>query len=69
MTDEEKTEIRRLMENEQAEGAMRDAINEYRQAYLPLAMEVRGFYESMINVGFSHNDALIMVINMIQKIK
>ena len=67
MTDEEKSEIRRLMENEQAEGAMRDGIGEYRRSYMPFAMQIRGLYESMINVGFNENEAMILTLNQINK--
>lgn len=65
MTDEERSEIRKLIENEQAEGAMRDCIAEYRRMHMPMSMQLRGYYESLINVGFSHADAMDLVIDMI----
>lgn len=65
MTDEEKRQIRRLMENEAAEWAMRECIKEYRESVMPLAMQIRGYYEAMINVGFQHIDAMTLTMNQI----
>lgn len=67
MTDKEKENLKRLMESEQAEGAMRDCIRGYREAYMPAAMQIRGYYESLRNVGFSENAAMFLTLNMINK--
>lgn len=67
VTDEEKAYLKKLMENEQAEGAMRDCIKVSRQSFMPLAMQIRGMYESMINVGFSENEAMIITLSQINK--
>ena len=63
MTDREKAEIRKMMENEGAEWAMRECIKEFRQTYMPLAMSTRAFYEAMRNVGFNETQALDLTIN------
>lgn len=63
MTDREKIEIRKMMENEGAEWAMRECIKEYRQKYMPLAMQIRAFYESMVNVGFNEIQAMTLTVN------
>lgn len=63
MTEEEKSQIRRLMENERSEWAMRECISEYRQGYMPFAMRIRGYYESMINVGFDENQSTLLTMN------
>lgn len=64
MTDREKSEIRRMIENDQAEGAMRECIEEYRTNYMPLAMQMRGYYESLVNVGFNSMEALTLAMSM-----
>ncbi len=53
------------MENEQAEAAMRECIRGYREAYMPVSMQIRGYYESLINTGFGHYDAMALTINMV----
>ena len=63
MTEEEREYIRRLMENEASEWAMRECIGEYRRAFMPMAMALRGYYESMINVGFDGNQATLLTMN------
>lgn len=67
MTEEEKKQLKWLIENEQAEGAMRDCIVEHRVAFMPLAMQIRGLYESLINVGFNGNEAIMLVLSQINK--
>lgn len=54
-----------MMENEQAEGAMRECIAKYRKSYMPLAMQLRGYYDSMINVGFNEYQALNLTLVML----
>lgn len=67
MTEEEKAELRWMMLNEQSEGAMRDCIVKHRVAFMPLAMQIRGLYESLINVGFNGNEAIMLVLSQINK--
>lgn len=68
MTEEEKKKIRELMENEEAEWAMRECITEYRKTYMPFAMQIRGYYESMINVGFSADQSTLLTMNYLNVI-
>lgn len=66
MTEEEKEYLRRLIENEQAEGAMRECVKRYRESYMPVAMMMRGYYEAMINVGFNEYEALMLTMNVMR---
>lgn len=63
MTEEEKRHIKKLMENEASEWALRECIGQYREAYMPLAMRMRGYYESMLNVGFNGDQATLLTMN------
>lgn len=54
------------MENEESEWAMRECVKKYREAYMPIAMQIRGYYEAMKNVGFGDNEALILTLNVIK---
>jgi hypothetical protein len=64
VTDRE--EIRRMMEQEQAEGAMRDCIEFYRKQMMDMAMQLRGAYLAYVNVGFSESQALMLTIQSIK---
>lgn len=68
MTEEEREYIRRLMKNEASEWAMRECIKQYRETYMPFAMRMRGYYESMINVGFDANQATLLTMNYLNVI-
>lgn len=63
MTDEERRELLRLKENEEAEWAMKECIRQYREAFMPFSMSIRGYYESLINVGFSQEQAIYLTAN------
>lgn len=67
VTDEERAYIKRLMENEQAEGAMRDCIGAYRQSFMPIAMQIRGMYDALRNVGFGSNEAFVIMLSQMNK--
>lgn len=64
MTDREY--IRYLMEQEQAEGAVRDCIDFYRSQMMDTAMQIRGAYLAYINVGFNSYEALTLVMKSIK---
>lgn len=64
MTDRE--EIRQMMIQEQAEGAMRDCIEIYRKQMMDAAMQIRGAYEAYLNVGFNSYEALTLVMKSIK---
>jgi hypothetical protein len=55
------------MESEQAEAAMRECIRGYREAYMPLAMQIRGYYEAVMNTGFNSQEAMLLTVNMINQ--
>lgn len=59
MTDRE--EIRYLMEQEQAEGALRDCISMYKQNFMKSAMMLRGAYLAYCACGFSAEQSLYLV--------
>lgn len=63
MTDRE--EIRHMMEQEQAEGALRDCIETYRQIMMADAMKLRGIYLAYVTCGFLHEEALFLTIQSI----
>lgn len=63
MSDRE--EIRRMMEQEQAEGALRDCIEIYRKAMMPDAMKLRGEYLAYYSCGFTASEALMLTIQSI----
>lgn len=63
MSDRE--EIRRMMEQEQAEGALRDCIEIYRKASMPAAMRLRGVYLAYYSCGFTASEALMLTIQSI----
>ena len=64
MTDRE--EIRYLMEQEQAEGALRDCIEIYRRGMMKDAMKLRGIYLAYTTCGFSAEQAILLTIQSIQ---
>lgn len=68
MTEEEKEYIKKLMENEASEWAMRECVGEYRKTFMPMAMALRGCYESMINVGFDVNQSTLLTMNYLTMI-
>lgn len=65
MTEKERSEIKRLMENEESEWAMREVIRVHRQAMMPLAMQTRGFYEAVMNVGFDSEETMILTLRFL----
>lgn len=64
MTDKE--EIRYMMEQEQAEGALRDCIEIYRREMMKDAMKLRGIYLAYVTCGFSGNEALMLTMQSIK---
>ena len=59
-------EIRHEMIQEQAEAAMRDCIRHWHRQHLPLSMELKGIYDSLITVGFDVNQATMLTIAQLQ---
>lgn len=59
MTDKE--EIRYLMEQEQAEGALRDCIEIFRQGMMGDAMKLRGIYLAYLSVGFDEYESFVLM--------
>lgn len=64
MTDKE--EIRYLMEQEQAAGALRDCIEMYRQGVMPDAMKLRGVYLAYLSVGFNEYEAFMIMMRHVR---
>lgn len=62
----DREEIRQMMMQEQAEGAMRDCIEIYRKQMMDAAMQLRGAYLAYINVGFNSYEALTLVMKSIK---
>ena len=60
MTDREY--IRYLMEQEQAEGAVRDCIRYYQRVMMENAMKLRGVYLAYVSCGFSESQALMLTM-------
>lgn len=69
MTEREKKEIKTLMQNEAAEWALRESIQTYREAYTPVAIQVRAYFESLVYAGFNEAQALTLTINMVHMTK
>ena len=65
MTDEEKRQIRQLMDNEAAEWAMRECIRTYQMAMSEDAMKLRGIYLAYITCGFSDEQAMYLTTKSI----
>lgn len=63
MTDREY--LRYLMEQEQAEAALRDVIEAYRKSNMPNAMALRGIYLSYVCCGFNEDQALLLTMRSI----
>lgn len=59
-------EIRHMMIQEQAEGALRDCIEIYRKKMMKTAMELRGAYLAYVTCGFSAEQALLLTIQSIK---
>lgn len=55
-------ELRYLMEQEQAEGALRDCIEIYRRGMMKEAMKLRGMYLAFLACGFSESESLMMTM-------
>lgn len=62
MTDEEKNELRKLMDQEQSEGAIRDCILKYQQVMMKDAMKLRGIYLAYYACGFTASESLLLTI-------
>ena len=58
-------EIRNMMIQEQAEGALRDCIEIYRKGMMKEAMKLRGIYLAYVTCGFSESQALMLTIQSI----
>lgn len=69
ISEEDFNELRYLMEQEQAEKAMRDVIKYWHKQHLPLSMELKGIYDSLITVGFDVNQATLLTIAQLQQSK
>lgn len=67
MTDRE--EIRRLMEQEQAEGALRDCIKTYKKGFMKSAMMMYGAYQAYCTCGFTPEQSLYLVGKSIEQSK
>lgn len=59
-------EIRQMMLQEQAEGALRDCIEIYRQEAMKDAMMLMGYYKAYMTVGFTPEQALILTMKCIK---
>lgn len=59
-------EIRQMMLQEQAEGALRDCIEIYRQEAMKDAMMLMGYYRAYLSVGFTPEQALLLTIQSIE---
>lgn len=59
-------EIRHMMMQEQAEGALRDCIEIYRQEAMKDAMMLMGYYRAYLSVGFQPEQALLLTIQSIK---
>lgn len=66
MTDEEKNELRKLMDQEQSEGAIRDCILKYQQVMMEDAMKLRGIYLAYYACGFTASESLLLTIQSIK---
>lgn len=62
----EKEVLRKMMQNEQAEGAIRDCIKIYQQSYMENAMKLRGAYLAYYACGFSAAESLMLTIQSIE---
>lgn len=63
---DELEEIRQMMLQEQAEGALRDCIEIYRQEAMKDAMMLMGYYRAYLSVGFTPEQALLLTIQSIE---
>ena len=66
MTEEEKNELRKLMDQEQSEGAIRDCILKYQQVMMEDAMKLRGIYLAYYACGFTASESLLLTIQSIK---
>ena len=66
MTEEEKNELRKLMDQEQSEGAIRDCILKYQQVMTEDAMKLRGIYLAYYACGFTASESLLLTIQSIK---
>ena len=66
ISEEDFDELKYLMNQEQAEAAMRDCIKHWHRQHLPLSMELKGIYDSLITVGFDVNQATMLTIAQLQ---
>lgn len=62
-------EIRRLMEQEQAEGALRDCIKTYKQNFMKSGMMLYGAYSAYCSCGFTPEQSLYLVGKSIEQSK
>ena len=67
--DAEKELIRKMMEQEQSEGAIRDCILEYQQGFMKSAMMLRGAYLAYYACGFTASESLMMVLKSIETLR
>lgn len=63
MNEEERNELRRMIEDEQEDARLRDKVREIEKANLESAMHLRGMYNSYIRVGFSEMQAFSICMN------
>lgn len=64
MSDRE--EIKKMILQEQSEGAIRDCILKYQQVMMEDAMKLRGIYLAYYACGFTASESLLLTIQSIK---
>lgn len=62
----EKKQLRKMIEQEQSEGAVRDCILTYQQGFMKSAMMLRGAYLAYYACGFTASESLELVMKSIK---
>ena len=63
MSEEELNELRRMMQEEQYEGALRDKMRETNKSFFEVALQLRSMYEANIRAGFNEWQAYGLSVN------
>ena len=63
---DDRDELYKEFVEEQNEGGIIDGVWHFKHAHLPSSIEIRGIYESLIEVGFNENQAIAITIAEVQ---
>lgn len=66
MDERERNELRRMMQEEQYEGELRDRMREIGKANFEAALHLRSMYDAYLRAGFSEQQAFTICIRYVE---